>query len=177
MFHTFHNEPFYRFQCLTGQISFEDYKDSVAMEYTMNSINQDLQAIGGKLMDKFKAGDKVRLKDSPYRGTVEPMQSGWAYVRFRTDNGHQITVSDTSLLTYDVDPKPGDIYEDRNGNEWVIIKQRGWSHHPEDMIAARLISYVDDFSYGHSTLALTKPGNVQKWADDYGVRLVRRRDA
>jgi hypothetical protein len=170
----FHNEAFYRFQYLIGQISLADYKDAMLLEESMRGINQDLQAIGETLMHTFKAGDKVRLKGSPYRGTVEPMTQGWSYVRFRTDAGIQITVSDSCLLERVIDPQPGDIYEDNKGNEWVIIKQRGWSHHPEDMLAARLVSYAE--GYLHSTLALNKPENIEKWGDMYGVRLVRRRE-
>jgi hypothetical protein len=172
------NERFYRYQYLTGQISLADYKELVALEKSMRSINQDLKAIGfdyagevRKLMTKFRTGDHVQLKDSPYHGTVE---ESWGYVRFRTPGGIHISVGDTSLLTLMVDPKPGDIYEDKNGNEWVILKQRGWSHHPEDMICARLISYTEVPGYQHSTLALTKPENITKWSDEYGPKLVRR---
>jgi hypothetical protein len=140
--------------------------------------NFDYAGIERRIMDRdsgFRAGDHVRLKDSPYHGTVEPMTQGWSYVRFRDHTTSiQITVSDASVLSLMVDPKPGDIYEDKNGNEWVILKQRGWSHHPEDMICARLISYTEVPGYQHSTLALTKPENITKWSDEYGPKLVRR---
>lgn len=146
-----------------------DSRQRRAVEEAIRSIKK------GTTMSKFKVGDKVRLKDSPYKGVIEDGVQGWAYVRFRLADGHQITVSDYKMLEHDIDPQPGDIYEDKNGNEWVIIKQRGWSHHPEDMIAARLISYAE--GYDHSTLALTKPENVVTWADKYGPKLVRRHGA
>ena len=123
----------------------------------------------------IKQGDHVRLKDSPYEGEVESSSEGWRYIRFRTRNGTQITVSDPDLLEPVLMPKVGDLYEDKNGFEW-IIRDAGSLKYTSAL--PFLVAQVLDrprSGYPHGCLTLNKPRNLQDWIETYEPKLRRRR--
>jgi hypothetical protein len=118
----------------------------------------------------IKQGDHVRLKDSPYEGTVTSTVSGIVTFKY---GGSAITVSNPDLLEPVIDPGPGDIYEDKNGAEWIIIRSCMSPGYPEHTYA-KLIDTRRP-GYKHNTVFLSSPENITAWIDIYGPKLRRRR--
>jgi hypothetical protein len=124
----------------------------------------------------IKQGDRVRLKDSPYEGTVTSTVSGM--VTFKdAPTGASITLSHwpADMLEPVLTPEVGDIYEDKNGFEW-IIRDAGSLKYTSAL--PFLVAQVLDrprSNYPYGCLTLNKPRNLQEWIDTYEPKLRRRR--
>lgn len=72
----------------------------------------------------FRTGDVVRLKDSPYQGTVTSTNAACVWF---TDEKTQSSISVSPGLLERVlpDVHAGDIWKDKENREWVVLKHAG----------------------------------------------------
>ncbi len=132
------------------------------------------------MKQNFKIGDKVRLRDSPYGGVVTSTTAllvAFKYRDFEKDQPVTITVSDPSILEPVFDPKPGDVYKDKNGREWVI-REGDSSYSSAPYLLAMLVDIVprDRAHYPANQTILHNPEKIVDWGVKYKPVLVRRRE-
>jgi hypothetical protein len=133
-----------------------------------------------KMKQQFKLGDKIRLKDSSYEGVVSSTVAGM--VSFKVTNSKiafAMTVSDPTVLEHVFDPKPGDVYRDKNGREWAIRESMSsYSTHESYRLAILLDPNPKNReTYPYTQMLLQKPEKIAGWAERYKPELVRRRDS
>ena len=124
----------------------------------------------------IKIGDRVRLKDSPYTGTVKATYGGTS--SFTADGFEGAITADDTLLEQVISPQVGDIYEDVNGNEWVIFEYGRKTGDAEPFLVAQLTG-IRPPSYAHRSIILNThgklPSNLDRWITMYSPKLRRRR--
>lgn len=128
-----------------------------------------------RTLNPFKVGDSVRLKDSPYQGKV--VSTGVGGLSFKSTLGAHISVSDNTLVERTIDPQIGDLYEDVNGHEWIVLQYGGKR---EPFLIVQLVGSRPP-NYQHRSLVLGSRNNasgisnLERWVTTYSPKLVRRR--
>lgn len=160
---------------LTAQISLQEVNDIFnaakrqEKEASMGYLNRQL--------NPFRVGDSVKLKDSPYTGKITTLEAG-SGVTFKSILGPHISVTDDTLLERVIDPQAGDIYEDINGNDWVVLQYGSSKEGSHPFLTVQLIG-VRPAGYPHRSFVLAshgkRPSNLEMWISAFEPKLVRRR--
>ena len=123
----------------------------------------------------FREGQKVRLKNSPYEGTVKG--GDYAFIKFTDElTGKAIWVAPDLLEEVVEPPQVGDIYRDKNGDEWVAVVD---TLCPGEIIV-NPVDRVRGWVRGDAMHFYTKPmraagWSIAHWHENYAPVLIRRR--
>ena len=131
-----------------------------------------------RTLNPFKVGDSVRLKDSPYQGKILTLPTSGDKFRvvFKSTLGPTIAVTDSTVIERVIDPQMGDVYEDNQGHEWIVLQYGRGNSDP--FLIVQLIG-ARPANYQHRSLVLgthgKTPSNLERWVTTYSPKLVRRR--
>lgn len=160
---------------LTAQVSVQEVNEIFdAHKRREQQKKQELiDRLTGGTMTEFNRGDKVQLKDTKYAGEV--INLGFNALTFRTSGGLTISVSDEAYVEHALDPRIGDIYRDKEGDEWVIFAS---AYPPSVPSKKNLYARRIDQPSGtprNTTSFLGTQAELERWAERTAPVLVRRR--